>query len=53
MDENKWWNKLISMSKEEFNLMPIGFIKKYGSYLNNLHRYNREYHMEENKAIDG
>jgi len=31
--------------------MPMGFIKKYGSYMNNLRRYNRELHMEENKGI--
>ena len=32
--------------------MPMSFIKKYGSYLTNLRRYNREFHMEENKAIE-
>ena len=41
------------MSKEEFQLMPMGFIKKYGSYINNLRRYDREFHMEENKGIGG
>lgn len=34
-------------------LMPMGFIKKYGSYITNLQRYDREFHMEENKEIYG
>ena len=29
----------------------MGFIKKYGSYLTNLNRYNRDLHLEENKHI--
>jgi len=31
--------------------MPMGFIKKYGSYLTNLQRYNRDFHLEENRGI--
>ena len=44
-DENAWWNKLTSMTQDEFELMPMGFIKKYGSYLTNLNRYNKEFHL--------
>ena len=29
----------------------MGFIKKYGSYLSNLNRYNKEYHLQENRMI--
>ena len=39
------------MTQPEFELMPMGFVKKYGSYLTNLRRYDREFHMEENKGI--
>lgn len=41
------------MSKAEFQLMPKGFIHKYGSYLTNLRRYQREFYLEENKGIEG
>ena len=50
-DENVWWNKLRNISEEEFKLMPMGFIKKYGSYITNMRRVDKEYHMEENKSI--
>ena len=50
-DENYWWNKLKTMTEPEMKLMPMGFIKKYGSYVTNLQRYDREFHMEENKNI--
>ena len=50
-DENQWWNKLISLTQDEFELMPLGFIKKYGSYLTNLNRYNKENHLQENRLI--
>ena len=48
---NNWWNRLQNMSKEEIELLPEGFIKKYGSFVTNLQRYDREFHMEENKSI--
>ena len=50
-DQTSWWNKLRTMSEDEMNLMPLGFIKKYGSYITNMQRYDREFHLEENKMI--
>ena len=35
-DKDKWWNKLLVMTDEEIKLMPLGFIRKYGSYISNL-----------------
>ena len=32
-DENNWWNRLSSMSEHEIELMPYGFIKKYGTFV--------------------
>jgi len=52
-DENHWWNKLQTMTEPELKLMPLSFIRKYGSYLTNLKRYDKEFHMEENKRING
>lgn len=28
------------MTDDEIKLMPLGFIRKYGSYISNLKRYN-------------
>ena len=50
-DKDKWWNKLLVMTDAEIKLMPLGFIRKYGSYISNIKRYNMEFHMEENKGI--
>ena len=50
-DENKWWNKLMKMTDEELKMMPLGFIRKYGSYITNLKRYEKDSHLEENKGI--
>jgi hypothetical protein len=29
-----WWNKLKDMPEAELRMLPFGFLKKYGSYLN-------------------
>lgn len=50
-DETSWWNKLRNMTEPEIKLMPMGFIKKYGSYITNMQRYDKDWHLEENKAI--
>lgn len=50
-DEKMWWNKLQTMTEREYSMMPAGFIKKYGSYITNIQRFNREWHFEENKSI--
>ena len=33
------------MTDAEIKLMPLGFIRKYGSYISNLKRYNDEFHL--------
>ena len=40
--ENKWWNALATIEISEYKLMPMGFIKKYGSYINNLYRFQKD-----------
>ena len=52
-DPNHWWNKLQTLTEDEMKLMPMGFIRKYGSYISNLQRYDREFHMDENKHVNG
>lgn len=39
------------MTEAEFKLMPIGFIRKYGTYITNMKQYDRTWHLEENKNI--
>lgn len=31
--EDLWWNRLKGMSEEELDLLPFGFLKKYGTFL--------------------
>ena len=50
-DETSWWNKLKTMTEAEMKLMPLGFIRKYGSYITNMRRYDKEWHLEENRTI--
>jgi len=35
-DENMWWNKIKSMSADELDLLPLSFLKKYGTFLHNI-----------------
>ena len=35
-NKENWWNKLANMSNAEIEMMPLGFIRKYGSYMNNI-----------------
>ena len=49
--EDHWWNKLLTMTEAEINLMPLGFIRKYGSYISNLKRYEKDFHLDENRSI--
>ena len=39
------------MDMAEFKLMPMGFIKKYGSYITNLQRYRKDNMLKENRGI--
>ena len=50
-DEGKWWNKLRSMSREEMELLPINFVRKYGAYVNFMRRMGDEARLDENRAM--
>ena len=39
------------MTEDEIRMMPMGFIKKYGSYITNLQRYYSDWKMDENKNM--
>ena len=41
-DPKLWSNKLLNMTLEEFELLPHGFIRKYGSMLNFMKRVEKE-----------
>ena len=51
-DENKWWNKLVAMSKEELELLPYSFMKKYGAYVHFMRRMGDEARLDENRSLD-
>jgi hypothetical protein len=38
-NENAWWNRLAEIDLPELKLMPLGFVKKYNSYINNIYKY--------------
>ena len=40
------------MNREEFQLLPINFIRKYGGYVGFLQRYGAEKHLDENKSLE-
>jgi len=48
-DEGKWWNKLASMSKEEMELLPLNFARKYAGYLYFLRSMGGEARLDENR----
>lgn len=50
-DPQAWWNRISTMPEEEMRMLPYGFIKKYGSYLNSIVRMDHVAHLEENKSI--
>jgi hypothetical protein len=31
-DKTLWWNKVMTMDEEEFDMLPYGFVKKYGTF---------------------
>lgn len=52
-EPKNWFNKMINMSEEEIELLPTGFVKKYGSYLNFLQRQHRDAQLSENQTYMG
>ena len=50
--ENKWWNKLAEMSREDMELLPHNFVRKYGSYLEFMQRYDAEARLDENRRLN-
>lgn len=41
------------MSEAEMDLMPFGFLKKYGSYIHFMRRMEKEARVRENKTSFG
>ena len=31
-DQSLWWNKVLTMDEDEMDMVPYGFIKKYGTF---------------------
>jgi hypothetical protein len=52
-DETNWWNKLKTMTNDEMELMPYGFIKKYGTYMLKIREHQQIAHVDENKSFKG
>jgi len=35
-DQSLWWNKIASMDDDEMDMLPYGFVKKYGTFAQNI-----------------
>jgi hypothetical protein len=44
-DDMNWWTKIKNMSDYDLQLLPFGFLKKYGSMLNFIRRMEKEYRV--------
>ena len=52
-DNNLWWNRLSSMTEEEQELLPLPWIKKYGSQMHKIEENNLLNRFEENWNYEG
>ena len=52
-EETNWYNKTVFMTEAEMKLLPSGFLKKYGSYLNFMQKMQTEAKLDENKQYMG
>lgn len=44
-DSNLWWNRLKDMPEEEMQLMPMSYIKKFGSFLIKIDDEHKTQHL--------
>ena len=51
-DTTLWWNKLNVIDERELDLMPHGFIKKFGSFINKTKENYTLNTFEENQAFE-
>lgn len=51
--EDLWWNRLKNMSEQEIDLLPFGFLKKYGTFIMAFEDYKREVKTDESMAREG
>ena len=51
--EDLWWNRLKTMSAEELDLLPFGFLKKYGTFLMAIDDFQRELKTDVSMAREG
>jgi hypothetical protein len=52
-EDTNWYNRTVFMTEEEIKLLPSGFLKKYGSYLNFMQKMQSEAKLDENKHFMG
>ena len=52
-EENNWWNRLKTMSERDIDLMPMGFIKKYGSFFNHMRDVDNMVKTDESRYYMG
>jgi hypothetical protein len=52
-EKTNWFSKLAHMEEEEIQLLPSGFLKKYGSYLNFMQKQQAIAKLDENKVYMG
>jgi hypothetical protein len=53
LDETTWWNKLKNMTEDEMDMMPYGFIKKYGTFMLKIKENQEIQHLDSNREFKG
>ena len=49
-DKSLWWNKVMSMEDEEMEMLPYSFVKKYGTFAQNIAQLQQENRSDESRA---
>lgn len=51
-DKTMWWNKVMAMDQDEMDMLPYGFVKKYGTFAQNISQLMEENKMDESRATN-
>ena len=51
-DPNLWWNRINNMSERELDLLPINFLRKYGTFMHKIQENFALNKLEENWAYE-
>ena len=52
-DQTLWWNKVATMDDDEMDMLPYGFVKKYGTFAESILNLEDEVTTETSKLEGG